>query len=95
MMGTNKRLTIQLSQFMSYFFYSTEHAPQTIECWTRIGLAWGNSSTDAGGAGLKVMGGYPAMATTTIYPGDGIRGHVEVRAIRIRVGVWISLAQEW
>ena len=35
------------------------------------------------------------MVTTTIYPGDGIRGHVEVRAIRIRGVVWISLEQEW
>lgn len=88
-MGTNKRLTIQLSQFMSETFTPpTEHAPRTIERWTRVGLAWGNSSTDAGGAGLKVMGGYPAMVTANIYPGDGIRGHVEVRAIRIRGGVW-------
>ena len=50
------------------------------------------SSTDASGAGLKVMGGYPAMVAATIDPGDGIRGYAEVSAIRIRGVVWICLA---
>jgi hypothetical protein len=77
-MGTNKRLTIQLNQFMSETCYSTEPAPRTIERWTRIGLVGRYSSTDAGGAGLKVMGGYPVA---TIDPGDGIRGHAEVDTV--------------